>query len=359
MTVVPIDIKNLKLELFMKPINIAVIGCGYWGPNLIRNFNVLPGCNMKMCCDIDSNQLNRMKQLYPNIETTNDYTEILISNEIDAIAIATPVLTHAEIATNCLKANKHILVEKPITASVDECKKLIALAEERESVLMVGHIFEYAASVNKIREIIESGELGDILYIASNRLNLGLFQDDINVIWDLAPHDISIILFLLKKFPISVNAQGKAHYKKGIEDVAWLSLNFDDKLVAFLHHSWLDPNKIRKMTVVGSKKMLVYDDIAPNEKIKIFDKGIQAPRYYDTYAEFHFTYRYGDIHSPRIEEYEPLAKECQHFIECIIKNKRPLSDGYDGLKVVSILEAATKSLKNSGKSVAINLPGIG
>lgn len=342
----------------MKPINVAVIGCGYWGPNLIRNFNTIADCNLKVCCDFDTNRLKRMKKLYNDIETTTDYNELLSSDEIDAIAIATPVRTHAEIARNCLAANKHILVEKPITASVKECRELIALAKEKDRILMVGHTFEYTASVNKMLEIIESDELGTILYISSERLNLGLFQDDINVIWDLAPHDISIILYLLKKIPISVNAQGKAHYKKNIEDVAWVSLNFGDNLVAFLHNSWLDPYKIRKMTIVGSKKMLVYNDIDPNEKIKIFDKGIKVPPYYDTFAEFHFSYRYGDIYSPRIEEFEPLGKECQHFIDCIRKNQRPLSDGYDGLKVVAILEAASESLKNAGKSIPITLPEI-
>lgn len=348
-----------KMEKEMKPINIAVIGCGYWGPNLIRNFNANSNCKIEICCDLNPNRLARMKELYPQINTTTDYEEVLSSDQIDAVAIATPVRTHAEIAASCLKANKHILVEKPITTSVEECNELISLAKERNKILMVGHTFEYTASVNKIREIIESGELGDILYIASHRLNLGLFQDDINVVWDLAPHDISIILYLLNKMPISVNAQGKAHYKKNIEDVAWVSLNFNDNLVAFLHHSWLDPYKIRKMTLVGSKKMLIYDDVEPNEKIKIFDKGIQVPPYYDTFAEFHFTYRYGDIYSPRIEEYEPLARECQHFIDCIQTNQQPISNGYDGLKVITILEAATQSLKNSGKSVTIKLPKEG
>jgi len=342
----------------MRTINVAVIGCGYWGPNLIRNFNSITECKIKMCCDVNSKRLSKMKQLYPEIEITKDYKDILAADEIDAVAIATPVRSHAELAQNCLKANKHILVEKPITASVDECKELIRLAKEKQKILMVGHTFVYTASVKKMREIIESGELGEILYISSERLNLGLFQDDINVIWDLAPHDISIILYLLKKIPISVNAQGKAHYKKNIEDVAWVSLNFGDNLVAFLHNSWLDPYKIRKMTIVGSKKMLVYNDIDPNEKIKIFDKGIKVPPYYDTFAEFHFSYRYGDIYSPRIEEFEPLGKECQHFIDCIQKNQRPLSDGYDGLKVVAILEAASESLKNAGKSIPITLPEI-
>jgi len=337
-------------------VTMGVIGCGYWGPNLIRNFNSLSQCDMAVCCDTRDQRLKKMKQLYPNIETIRDYHELVSSDEIDAVAIATPVRTHAEIARQCLEAGKHVLIEKPITASVAECLELISLAKKKQKILMVGHTFEFTASVNKIRTIIESGELGDILYIAGKRLNLGLFQDDINVIWDLAPHDISIILYLLKKMPVSVNARGKAHYKKNIEDVAWLSLNFNDQLIAFLHHSWLDPCKIRQMTIVGTKKMLIYDDIAPNEKIKIFDKGIEVPPYYDTYAEFHFTYRYGDIYSPRIDDYEPLAAECRQFIESILTDQPPISDGYDGLKVVAILEAASKSLKNDGQSVPVSLP---
>ncbi len=342
----------------MQPIRMGVIGCGYWGPNLIRNFQATANCQMRKCCDLDVNRLKRMQQLYPAIETTTDYHAWLDADDIDAVAIATPVRTHARIARECLTANKHVLIEKPITASVAECLELIRLATAHGKILMVGHTFEYTASVNKILEIIDSDELGDILYIAAERLNLGLFQRDINVVWDLAPHDISIILYLLKKMPLSVNARGSAHYKKNIEDVAWVSLDFGDNLVAFLHHSWLDPYKIRRMTIVGSKKMLVYNDIDPNEKIKIFDKGINAPPYYNTFAEFHFAYRYGDIYSPRIEDYEPLAKECQHFIDCIVNNQRPISDGYDGLKVVAILEAATNSLKNSGEAAAVTLPAI-
>ena len=340
----------------MKTTNVAVIGCGYWGPNLIRNFSHISSCNMYMCCDLDENRLKRMKTLYPSIETRKDYQDMVSLDEVDAVAIATPVRTHYEIAKNCLNAGKHVMIEKPITSSVAECNELIRLAKEKQKVLMVGHTFEYTASVNKIKEIFESGELGDILYIASTRVNLGLFQDDINVVWDLAPHDISIMLYLLGKIPVSVNAQGKAHYKRNIEDVAWVSMNFDDGLIAFLHNSWLDPYKIRKMTLVGSKKMLVYDDIETNEKIKIFDKCIKVPPYYDTFAEFHFSYRYGDIYSPRIEEYEPLERECSHFIECVQNNTSPISDGYDGLKVVTILEAANASIKNSGKAIPIILP---
>jgi len=221
---------------------------------------------------------------------------------------------------------------------------------------MVGHTFEYTAAVNKVKEIIASGELGKILYISCTRVNLGLFQPDINVVWDLAPHDISIILYLMGEVPVSINSQGKAHFNHEIEDVATTTLNFKNGLIAFIHNSWLDPNKIRRTTIVGSRKMLVYDDIEPQEKIKIFDKGVEVPPYYDTFADFQYSYRYGDIHSPRIDDYEPLKKVCDHFIECIKTGRTPLSDGYSGLRVVSILEAANKSLKQNGK--AISLQGL-
>lgn len=332
----------------MERLNVAVIGCGYWGPNLIRNFKQLPDCRMKVCCDLDRNKLERMKALYPYLKTTTDLQEILSDNTIDAVAIATPVYTHSEIGKLCLQHKKHVLIEKPMASTEDECIELIELAEKNRAVLMVGHTFEYAAAVNKTKEIIESGELGEIYYISCSRLNLGLFQPDINVIWDLAPHDISILLYLLNDFPVGVNASGKAHFRKDIEDVATITLNFSNGTIAFIHSSWLDPDKVRKMTIVGSKKMLVYDDISTNEKIKIYDKGVDAPPYYDSYAEFHYSYRYGDIYTPRINEYEPLRKECEHFLECIRKHKTPRSDGYSGLRVVSILEAANKSLRNNG-----------
>lgn len=338
----------------MERLNVAVIGCGYWGPNLIRNFKQLPDCRMKVCCDLDRNKLERMKALYPYLKTTTDLQEILSDNTIDAVAIATPVYTHSEIGKLCLQHKKHVLIEKPMASTEDECIELIELAEKNRAVLMVGHTFEYAAAVNKTKEIIESGELGEIYYISCSRLNLGLFQPDINVIWDLAPHDISILLYLLNDFPVGVNASGKAHFRKDIEDVATITLNFSNGTIAFIHSSWLDPDKVRKMTIVGSKKMLVYDDISTNEKIKIYDKGVDAPPYYNSYAEFHYSYRYGDIYTPRINEYEPLRKECEHFIECIREHKTPRSDGYSGLRVVSILEAANKSLRNNGTQQLID-----
>ncbi len=338
----------------MEKMNVAVIGCGYWGPNLIRNFNQISGSYMKACCDTDSKKLERMKILYPEVKATNNLEEILSDDSIQAVAIATPVYTHAEVGKLCLKHNKHVLIEKPMASNKNECLDLIEMAEKNKRVLMVGHTFEYTATVNKIKDIIESGELGELLYISSSRLNLGLFQPDINVIWDLAPHDISIILYLLGQFPKSINASGKAHFNKEVEDVATITLNFPNETIAFIHCSWLDPDKVRKMTIVGNKKMLVYNDISTNEKIKIFDKGVEAPPYYDSYAEFHFSYRYGDIYTPRINEYEPLKKECEHFLECIRDGKTPRSDGFGGMRVVSILEAANKSLKNQGMQQMID-----
>jgi predicted dehydrogenase len=332
---------------------IAVIGCGYWGPNLIRNFVQSNKIEELTCCDLDQKRLDRMKSLYPSVKLASNYEELLQKSDLDSVAIATPVKTHYPIAKEFLSEGKHVFIEKPLTHSFDTALELVKLAEEKQKVLMVGHTFEYTAAVNKIKDIVESGELGKILYISCTRVNLGLFQPDINVIWDLAPHDISIILYILGEAPVSVNSQGKAHFKAGIEDVATTTLNFKDGVIAFIHNSWLDPNKIRRTTIVGTKKMLVYDDIEPQEKIKIFDKGVDVPPYYDTFAEFHLSYRYGDIHSPRIEDYEPLKKECDHFLTCINKGVSPLSDGYSGLRVVSILEAASKSLKLSGKSVQI------
>jgi predicted dehydrogenase len=339
-----------KKEVIMK---IAVVGCGYWGPNLVRNLVQSNKVEELICCDLDQKRLDRMKGLYPSVEVLSDYKELLQMADLDAAVIATPVKTHHPIAKDFLLYGKHVFVEKPLTHSYETSLDLVKLAEEHHKVLMVGHTFEYTAAVNKIREIAHNGELGKILYISCIRVNLGLFQSDINVVWDLAPHDISTIIYVLGDVPVSVNSQGKAHFKPHIEDVATTTLNFKNGVIAFIHSSWLDPNKIRRTTIVGSRRMLVYDDIEPQEKIKIFDKGVEVPPYYDTFAEFQFSYRYGDIHSPRIEDHEPLKKECEHFLSCVQRGMSPLSDGYSGLRVVSILEAASRSLKLSGKSVQI------
>jgi predicted dehydrogenase len=349
----PINSINALKGVKMK---IGVVGCGYWGPNLVRNLIQLNKVDELYCCDLDSKKLERVQSLFPSVKSFKDHKEMLKMPDLDGVVIATPVNTHYPLAKEFLDEGIHVMVEKPLTHSQESSAKLIKLAEEKKRILMVGHTFEYTAAVNKIKEIVESGELGKILYVSCTRVNLGIFQKDINVVWDLAPHDISIILYVLQEYPVSVNCQGRAHFKNDLEDVATTTLNFDNGLIAFIHNSWLDPKKIRKTTIVGTRKMLIYDDLKTQEKIKIYDKGLEIPPYYDTYAEFHFSYRSGDIHSPRIEEYEPLRKQCDTFLECIRKDLNPHSDGNNGLRVVAILEAASKSLKLSGRKVQLRLP---
>lgn len=333
--------------------NVAVIGCGYWGPNLIRNFRSLDNCTVSMVCDRDQTRLDHMKRLYHDIRTTTDFDRIIEDPQINAVAIATPVYTHHSLAMKCLQAGKHTFIEKPLASSVKQCRELIELAGQKKLTLMVGHTFIYTSSVRKIKEIIDSGELGDILYINSRRLNLGLFQKDINVAWDLAPHDISIILYLLGKKPTSVNCQGKAHINPNVEDITTIALNFGGQYFAMVQSSWLDPRKIREITIVGSKKMIVYDDMEIHEKIKIYDKSVQAPPHYDTFAEFQYSYHYGGSNSPYVKQVEPLKVECQHFLDCIASDKISDSSGEEGLKVVQILEASSESLQQDGAQIKL------
>ena len=337
----------------MKPINVAVAGCGYWGPNLIRNLISLTECRVKWVCDIDRNRVSHMKQMFPAVETTPDFEALVNDPEIDAVVIATPVHLHSRMARKSLLAGKHTFIEKPMALSATECNELIALAEINRRTLMVGHTFIYSSPVRRIKEIVDSGDIGTVQYISSRRLNLGLFQKDINVTWDLAPHDISIILYLLGKVPITVNCQGTANVNKGIEDVTNMSLNFANGGFATIHSSWLDPNKVREMIIVGSKRMIVYNDNEPLEKIKIYDKRVETPPHYDTFAEFHYSYHYGDMYAPYIKQTEPLKVECQHFLDCIRTGARPQTSGVEGLQVVQILEASTQSLKNGGGRVGI------
>jgi len=336
-----------------KVYNLAVIGCGYWGPNLIRNFRALPNCRVTTVSDRDQARLNHMKTLYPDITITTDFMKILEDDTIDAVAIATPVFTHHPLAMKTLQAGKHTFIEKPLASSVAQCKDLIDVAKQNSLILMVGHTFVYTPAVRNIKEIIDSGEIGEVLYINSRRLNLGLFQKDINVAWDLAPHDLSIILYILGKTPTSVNCQGKAHINPQIEDITTIALNFSDENFAMIQSSWLDPRKIREITIVGSKKMIVYDDIEINEKIKIYDKNVQAPPHYDTFAEFQYSYHYGGMTAPFIKQTEPLKVECQHFIDCIASGKESDSSGEEGLKVVQILEAASESLRKNGAQITL------
>ncbi len=322
---------------------VGVIGCGYWGPNLIRNFSQMTRTDVKCVADLDDARLAHMKTTYPSVNTTKDINDILNDSEIDIVAVATPVHTHFHLASKALDAGKHVFIEKPMTASVKEAEKLIELSEKNRKKLMVGHTFLYTSAVRKMKTIIDSGELGEIFYINSQRLNLGLFQQDINVVWDLAPHDISIVLYLLGEKPLSVSVVGASHINNAIEDVAILSMQFPENRLAFIQTSWLDPDKIRKMTVVGSKKMMVYDDVQPTEKIRIYDKGVEVPKHYDTYDEFHYSYKYGDILIPKIEGSEPLRTELSHFVDCIENDEEPLTNGANGLEVVRILEASQNS----------------
>jgi predicted dehydrogenase len=333
---------------------IAVVGLGYWGPNWVRNLYQLQCASRLICCDFNPARLQHIKRLYPSVELSDSLDTVLGDPEVEAAIVATPVSSHFDFARRCLEADKATLVEKPLATSARDAVELVSLARARNLTLMAGHTFEYSAPVRKIREIIASGELGDIFYISSVRANLGLFQRDINVAWDLATHDLSIILMLLERMPSMVSCQGQSHYRSNVEDVAMLTLYFAHNVIAYVHVSWLDPNKIRRSTIVGSRKMLVYDDTALQEKIRVYDKGVTMHPYYDTYGDFQLSYRYGDVYIPRIEEAEPLKVECEHFVECITQGLAPNTDGINGLRVVTVLEAASRSLRSGGRPVAVN-----
>lgn len=339
-----------------KPINVGVVGGGYWGPNLMRNFRSLPECRLRVICDLSEDRLRHLRSLYPEVPGETKFENLLSDPELDAIVIATSVKLHYPMAKASLLAGKHTLIEKPMAASTAQCEELIALAKEKGLALMVGHTFLYSAPVRKIKEIVDNNDIGELRYISARRLNLGLFQKDINVAWDLAPHDISIILHIMGELPYSVNCRGGAHITKGIEDVTSMNLQFSKQRSAIIASSWHDPRKIREMTIVGSKRMIVYDDIAAQEKIKIYDVRVERPPHYDTFAEFHYAYHYGDIYSPYIKQDEPLKTECQHFIDCIVHDRVPLSSGEAGADVVRILEASSASLKQNGAPVDLRPP---
>lgn len=335
------------------PLRIGVVGCGYWGPNLIRNFHSLSDCKLAAICDLDQRRLNHLRSLYPDVETTTSFEELLTRKNVDAVIVATSVGLHHRMAKASLLAGKHTFVEKPMTTSSADCEELIHLADTKGLVLMAGHTFLYSPAVRKVKEIVDAGDIGELRYISARRLNLGLYQKDINVTWDLAPHDISIILYVMGESPVSVNCRGSAHITPGIEDVTSLCLSFRRERSAIVHSSWLDPRKVREMTFVGSRRMIVYDDVAQIEKIRIFDMRVERPAHYDTFAEFHYAYHYGDMYAPYLKQEEPLKVECQHFLDCIRTGTRPLSDGPQALEMVRILEASSASLKQHGGPVML------
>jgi predicted dehydrogenase len=342
-----------------KQIKVGVVGCGYWGPNLVRNFRSIVDCHLKLMCDINGARLAHVRSLYPEVEGGADFKHMLNGAGLDAVVIATSVKMHYPMAKASLLAGKHTLIEKPMAGASDECEELIEIARKNGLVLMVGHTFLYSPAVRKIKEIVDSGDLGEIRYICARRLNLGLFQKDINVAWDLAPHDISIILHILEEQPVSINCRGTAHITPGVEDVTSMYLHFPKERSAIIHSSWLDPRKVREMTIVGSKRMIVYDDVEQQEKIKVFDTRVERPPHYDTFAEFHYAYHYGDIYVPQIKQEEPLKAECQHFLDCVRSEATPLTDGHRGVELVRILEAASRSLKASGAPVDLSRPRTG
>lgn len=332
---------------------VGVVGCGYWGPLLVRNFRTLPDCLLTAICDPRQDRLDHLRSLYPGTAGVRDYGEFLKMAELDAVVIATPVNYHYEMAKAALLAGKHTFIEKPMAASSTQCEELIEIAESKDLVLMVDHTFLYSSAVEKIMEIVRAGDIGDIRYINSRRLNLGLFQKDINVAWDLAPHDISIILHILGELPSSVNCQGNAHVTPKIEDVTNISLSFGDKRFATIQSSWLEPRKVREMTIVGTHRMIVYDDLKAREKIQIYDVRVERPPHYDTFAEFEYSYHYGDSYIPHVRQTEPLKAVCEHFLDCIANGVEPMSGGHEGLQLVRILEAATLSLKSNGAGIPI------
>ena len=336
-------------------VDIGVVGCGYWGPKHVRNYHELAEANLTTVCDLSEDRLRQVRTQYPYVKTTPNF-EDLLRDSVDAVVIATPVDTHYRLAKEALLHDKHVLIEKPMTASGQEASELIELAEKRNLVLMVGHTYEYHPAVEFLKELVNSGELGEIYGIDAERLNLGLFRRDVNVLWDLAPHDICIVLSLLDEEPVAVSARGAHHIDPGIHDDAYLELLFSNGTTGHVHVSWLHPRKIRQITIVGSKKMAVYDDVSETEKIHIYDKGLAIPDDgNDKFSAWPLNYRYGDVVIPFISNAEPLKLECSHFIKCIIEGKRPRSDGWAGYRVTSILEAADRSLANGGLREKLDL----
>ncbi len=335
-------------------LRIGAIGGGYWGPNLIRNFIEMPEAELVAVADLDEGRLNHLKTRFPQIQiTTQNYKEFF-EMDLDGVVIATPPNTHFPIAADCMNHKLSVLVEKPLTLNSEDARNLISIAAQNNVVLMVGHTFEYNPAVRQLKNMIDSGELGDIYYIDAVRASLGLFQTKANVLWDLAPHDISILRYLLGTEPYKVNVHSAACVQEGIHDVAYAAFRFPNNVMAHIRMSWLDPSKTRKITVVGSKKMVIYDDVENLEKIRIYDKGVKAIRHTDTFGEFSFAYHYGDVVIPHLQMQEPLRVQCSHFLECIREGKTPQTDGYNGLSVVNILEAAQKSLEQDGDGVAIS-----
>jgi len=333
-------------------VNLGLIGLGTWGKNVLRNFESLPDCKVLLGCDSNPDQIKKVQPNHPRLDFTHKMEEVLQHKKIDAVIIVTPPASHFELAKQALLNDKDVFVEKPMVLEVEKGKEILELSEKRKKILMVGHIMEYHPATLKLKETIEKGELGKIYYLYATRVNLGKVRDIENALWSFAPHDISMILYLLDKEPLSVTATGECYIQKdkGIEDVVFMTMHFEDGVMAHIHVSWLDPHKERKLTIVGDKKMAVVDDMQSSEKIRIYDKGARLD--YNSYGEF-LSLRSGDILIPKLDSYEPLKAECQHFLECMKQRKTPRSDARDGLRVLKVLAAAQKSLQRGGAPLQI------
>ncbi len=329
------------------PLNVALVGYGYWGPNLLRNYMELPGARVVWVCDPRPEALKKAQARYPAVAATTDLEVVLGDENVEAVLIATPISTHHPIAKAALEAGKHVFVEKPMTADTTQACELVELADARGLTLMVGHTFVFSPPVRKVKQIIESGELGDIYFVTTQRVNLGLHQKDVSVIWDLAPHDLSILQYWTGEAPESVSVTGRGCIVPSIPDVAFVSLRFPSGIVAEVQVSWLSPVKLRRTIVVGSQKMLVYDDTENVEKVKVFDHGVDFEEPED-FGEFQLSYRTGDIVAPKLPSTEPLWLEAEHFVHCVRSGEPPLTDGWAGLRVVAALEAAQASLESGG-----------
>jgi predicted dehydrogenase len=333
-------------------VKVAVVGVGYWGPNFVRILDELPDSQLVAVCDTDSKKFEKLAVQYPHITFTDSLDAVLEEGRVDAVVVATGSDSHHEVAQKCLLAGKHALVEKPLALSTDDATELVELARERSRVLLVGHLLRYHNGVVKLREYIDDGYLGKVLYIYTTRVNLGKIRKEENALWSFATHDISLVNYLLGGEPEYVTASGQSYVRDGIEDVVFVTLHYADRVMAHLHVSWLDPHKIRKTTVVGDKKMAVLDDMQATEKLRIYDKGIDFVPSYGDYGES-LSIRVGDIYIPKITMAEPLKVECQHFLDCITKGAEPLTGGEHGLQVLRVLEAAERSLREGSKAIRV------
>lgn len=330
-------------------LRVAVVGCGYWGPNLIRNFFDTPGCSVTAICDLSMERLTQLQKRHPSVRISTDVDEVLRDPAVDAVAIATPVHTHAGLAERALRAGKHVLVEKPMTTTTRDAEMLVRLADQSSLTLMVDHTFVYTGAVRRIKTLIDSGELGKLFYYDSVRVNLGLIQHDVSVIWDLAAHDLAIMDHLIAQRPVSISATAATHFPGGMADVAYITVKFEDDLIAHFHVNWLSPVKVRQVLLGGDRRMVLYDDIQATEKVKVYDRGVQwsdDPDEVRTQALV--GYRLGDVFIPQLDQTEALRNECAHFVEAIRGGSKPLTDGDSGLRNVRMLEAAEFSLRHDG-----------